>query len=53
MAEKDLLAELTVEPGEPVEAGELPRVAVVILNHNGRHHLQGCFDSLARLDYPR
>ena len=53
MAEKDLRAELTVEPGEPVEAGELPRVAVVILNHNGRHHLQGCFDSLARLDYPR
>lgn len=33
--------------------GELPRVAVVILNYNGQHHFAGCFGSLAKLDYPR
>jgi GT2 family glycosyltransferase len=32
---------------------DLPRVAIVILNLNGRHHLQGCFESLAKLDYPK
>ena len=30
-----------------------PRVSIVILNYNGRHHLQGCFESLAALDYPK
>lgn len=30
-----------------------PRVAIVILNYNGRHHLAGCFDSLAALEYPK
>ena len=45
-------AELRVEPGPPVPAGELPSVAVVVLNYNGLHHLDGCFDSLRALDYP-
>jgi len=31
----------------------LPRVSIVILNWNGRHHLAGCFESLAALDYPK
>ncbi len=40
-------------PGAPVPTESLPKVAVVILNYNGRHHLERCFDSLAALDYPR
>lgn len=31
----------------------LPNVAVVVLNHNGRQHLEACFDSLLAMDYPR
>jgi len=45
--------ELWVEPTAPVPAAELPRCAVVILNWNGRQHLDGCFESLAALDYPK
>jgi len=37
----------------PGTASTLPRVSIVILNYNGRHHLAGCFESLAALDYPR
>ncbi len=33
--------------------GSAPKVAIVILNFNGKHHLQGCFESLEALDYPR
>ncbi len=44
---------LEVPAVAPLTAGELPRVAIVILNWNGRHHLAGCFESLAALDYPR
>ncbi len=43
---------LEVEATPPLADGELPQVAIVILNWNGRHHLEGCFDSLAALDYP-
>ena len=32
---------------------QLPRASIVILNWNGRHHLAGCFESLAALDYPK
>jgi GT2 family glycosyltransferase len=32
---------------------DLPRVAITILNFNGRHHLERCFESLKALDYPR
>ncbi|MFT5050138.1 MAG: GT2 family glycosyltransferase [Chlamydiales bacterium] len=45
---EDLWVEATAE----VSSEELPHCAVVILNWNGRHHLDGCFDSLAALDYP-
>ena len=44
--------ELRVQPGPPPAREALPRVSIVILNLNGRHHLQGCFESLAKLDYP-
>lgn len=45
-------AELEVTPGPPVERSELPRVRIVILNWNGRHHLEPCFETLAALEYP-
>jgi len=44
---------LELQPCQPLAADELPRVSIVILNWNGRHHLQGCFESLGALDYPR
>ncbi|MDE0896387.1 MAG: glycosyltransferase family 2 protein [Planctomycetota bacterium] len=40
-------------PGPPLVDEDLPRATIVILNYNGRHHLEGCFGSLAELDYPR
>jgi len=43
---------LRVRPGGAVPESALPRVSIVILNLNGRHHLQPCFDSLRQLDYP-
>lgn len=46
-------AELCVTPGPPVAAKDLPRAAIVILNLNGKHHLDGCFGSLAELEYPK
>lgn len=45
--------ELALVPGPSVAEADLPRVAIVILNLNGRHHLEGCFESLAALDYPK
>jgi hypothetical protein len=30
-----------------------PLVVVVVLNYNGRHHLETCFDALLSLDYPQ
>jgi GT2 family glycosyltransferase len=45
--------ELVVRPGGAVAEKDLPRVAIVILNLNGKHHLAGCFDSLRALDYPQ
>ncbi len=44
--------DLSVRPGEALKDSELPRVSVVILNLNGRHHLKPCFDSLRASDYP-
>lgn len=46
------LADLRVKPGRALTDRELPRVTVVILNLNGRHHLAGCFDSLKAMRYP-
>jgi GT2 family glycosyltransferase/glycosyltransferase involved in cell wall biosynthesis len=31
---------------------DIPTVTVIVLNYNGRKHLEGCFPSLLRLDYP-
>ena len=53
MPERDPLVALTVRPGAPVASSALPRVTVIVLNYNGRHHLEGCFSSLAELDYPK
>ncbi|MCC7125626.1 MAG: glycosyltransferase family 2 protein [Acidobacteria bacterium] len=30
----------------------LPSAAILVLNHNGRHHLEACLPSLAAVDYP-
>ena len=49
----DRLRKLDLEPGAPVPTAELPRVAIVILNVDGLHHLEGCFGSLRELDYPK
>ena len=43
---------LAVPRTEPLGDAELPRVSIVILNWNGRHHLGPCFSTLRRLDYP-
>jgi len=40
-------------PGGPVGDADLPRLAFVILNYNGLRHLDGCFESLSKLDYPK
>ncbi len=45
--------DLVVTPGPAVPERKLPRAAIVILNLNGKHHLKGCFESLAELDYPK
>lgn len=43
----------TAEPRSlDLNPDQLPRVAIVILNYNGRHHLRPCFESLRELDYP-
>ena len=43
---------LEVPPVEPLADEELPRCSIVVLNWNGKHHLDGCFGSLDALDYP-
>lgn len=50
---KTSLGDLYVKPGKPPADGHLPRVTVVILNLNGKHHLELCFNSLLAMDYPR
>jgi GT2 family glycosyltransferase len=47
------LEDLRVESNGPVETGRLPRVTIIIPNHNGRHHFARCFASLTALDYPK
>ncbi|MEM8710268.1 MAG: glycosyltransferase family 2 protein [Planctomycetota bacterium] len=44
---------LIVPATEPLTDAELPRVSIVILNWNGRHHLEPCFKTLRELDYPK
>jgi len=48
-----VLESLVVVPGRPVADKDLPRVSVVILNLNGKHHLGPCFESLAAIEYPK
>jgi glycosyltransferase involved in cell wall biosynthesis len=45
-------ADLYVQPGPPLGDSDLPKVTVVILNWNGKRHLEGCFESLKALQYP-
>ena len=52
-ARKFSFDDLRVEPGAPVAEGALPKVSVVVLNLNGVHHLERCFESLSALDYPK
>jgi GT2 family glycosyltransferase len=47
------LEALAVAPSRALEAHELPRVRVIVLNLNGKMHLDPCFTSLAALDYPK
>lgn len=48
----DVERSLQVDASEPLETSELPRVSIVILNWNGKHHLEPCFKTLRELDYP-
>ena len=41
---------LAVELGAPVRDEDLPRCSIVILNWNGKHHLEPCFETLAALE---
>ena len=41
-----------MERTEPLTDSELPRVSIVILNWNGKHHLEPCFETLRGMDYP-
>lgn len=43
---------LRVPATEPLTDSELPRVSIVILNWNGKHHLGPCFETLRGMDYP-
>ncbi|HEX5069593.1 MAG TPA: glycosyltransferase family 2 protein [Vicinamibacterales bacterium] len=45
-------ADLYVQPGPPLADSDLPAVTVVVLNWNGRRHLEGCFESLKAMPYP-
>ncbi len=46
-------SDLEVPRVEPLADEELPRCSLVVLNWNGKHHLDGCFGSLDALDYPK
>ncbi len=45
--------DLRCDVAKPLKASELPRVSIIILNWNGHHHLDGCFESLAKLEYDK
>jgi len=44
--------DLLVQPGRALADAELPAVTVVILNLNGRGHLEPCLESLFAMRYP-
>ncbi|MFT5732284.1 MAG: GT2 family glycosyltransferase [Planctomycetota bacterium] len=50
---KQIEKQLIVAATAPLTDAELPRVSIVILNWNGRHHLEPCFKTLRELDYPK
>ncbi|QDV06915.1 N-acetylglucosaminyl-diphospho-decaprenol L-rhamnosyltransferase [Planctomycetes bacterium Poly30] len=50
---KEVERQLVVAATEPLSEAELPRVSIVILNWNGRHHLEPCFKTLREMDYPK
>lgn len=50
---KEVEAQLIVPATEPLTDAELPRVSIIILNWNGRHHLEPCFKTLRELNYPK
>ena len=52
-AGEDSQPSLRVEHGDPLRDGKLPRCAVLVLNLDGKHHLDRCFGSLADSNYPR
>ena len=37
----------------PLSMSFQPSAAILVLNYNGRHHLEQCLPSLARISYPR
>lgn len=41
-----------VESAKGGNGMEWPPISVVVVNYNGRHHLDPCFSSLKQLDYP-
>ena len=47
-----IVERLRVPATEPLTDSELPRVSIVILNWNGKHHLGPCFETLRGMDYP-
>lgn len=51
-AQEEYRRRLRVPATEPLSTSELPRVSIVILNWNGKHHLEPCFKTLRALDYP-
>lgn len=44
--------DLFVQPGRPLSDHELPSATIVVLNLNGRGHLEHCLESLHGLRYP-
>ena len=44
---------LAIELGEVVRDEDLPNCSIVILNWNGKDHLEPCFNTLSALDYPK
>lgn len=50
---QELPKDLVCDKVRPLTDSELPRLSIVILNWNGHHHLDGCFESLAKVDYDK
>lgn len=44
--------DLTVRHGEPLSDRELPRIAIVVLSLDGKHLLDGFFESIRAQEYP-